>query len=334
MVPKSLVEPVPANLSDVSPELMRQMLGLRSGTVIYQRGSADPKQVTQELLSAHPDARFDETTGQLTLPRVASNAIEHAQSVAEIGRGFAEQTGVSKVTVQRAGNEIVFEGHINPHTAVGTLTLDDLQPGAGKKILLLGEANFSFARSLASQIRGEGNMVATSNESGAEITKKYASAESNIQGATENGAQIVHDVDAQNIDPNLGGPPPEFEYIVFNFPFVAGDRAGAPERNRDMLAAFLRSAARALASGGRIFVTSKEYWLNRFHLTESAQSAGLRWVNPTSLPGHEDDQGHVTSGTTGLGFDASEFPGYEHRETHADESAEGTARGITLIFTK
>jgi hypothetical protein len=60
----------------------------------------------------------------------------------------------------------------------------------------------------------------------------------------------------------------------------------------------------------------------------------LRWVNPTSLPGNGQDQGAITDGQTGLGFDAQQFPGYQHRETDADVPADGTENVITLIFTK
>lgn len=70
-------------------------------------------------------------------------------------------------------------------------------------------------------------------------------------------------------------------------------------------------------------MSSKEYWLVRWNLPEAAAAAGL--TCETDLK---------TQQLVGKEFDASEFPGYQHRETHADTSAGSTEKGITVVFSK
>lgn len=214
------------------------------------------------------------------------------------------------------------QGHggtqVSNNSKRATFSRENVTPGAGQnqKVLLLGEGDFGFAASLAKILpEGGKGIVATSFDSAKEVKKKYKKASENILEAQRAGVKIVHGVDAQGIDPKLGGPPDQFQYIIFNFPFVPGDRSGAKTRNMDMLAAFMRSASRALAPGGKIYVTSKEYWLKRFDLGSSAAEVGLKWENPMT-------------------FDAERFPGYEHRMTDVDASASGTKAAITLVFSK
>lgn len=129
-------------------------------------------------------------------------------------------------------------------------------------------------------------------------------------------------VDATHIDPNLGGPPARFRYIVFNYPMVIVPRPEMVETNRRLIMRFLASAAPALAPGGKIYLSSKEYWLARWKLPEAAAAAGLRC---------ETD---IDRNVQALEFDAAAFPGYEHRETHADTTAKDAGNGLTVVFSK
>ncbi|MBD2501105.1 Rossmann-like fold-containing protein [Anabaena azotica] len=312
-VPKSLVIPKPFSLQKVSSNLAQQLASTPNNVELHD-GKGNPKQETKKILTEHKDAKYNKSVGQLTLPGIQQSVVENTTSLDQLGKVIASQTGVQKVLLSKKEKLIEIGVQINPYETVGTFSLENLTRGTGQKILLLGEANFSFAKSLAQNIGGQG-IVATSYESGDEIKKKYQAAKGNMQTVESQGAQIFHGVDAQNIDPNIGGPPPEFQFIVFNYPFVEGDRPTASARNREMLAKFMQSASKALSKGGKIFVTSKQYWLSRFHLEASAKEAGLKWENA-------------------MDFDADKFPGYEHRETHEDKSAKGTQKGVTLTFTK
>jgi hypothetical protein len=120
-VPTSLVEPRPATLEQVSPQLGTALAGAASGTEIHRAATTDPRQVTTTLLAQHRDARLDPATGQLTLPPVSAGALAAATSLADLGRLIAQETGVSRVTLVRSGDSVRLEGHINPSTPVATL---------------------------------------------------------------------------------------------------------------------------------------------------------------------------------------------------------------------
>ncbi|WP_448265171.1 Rossmann-like fold-containing protein [Nostoc sp. DSM 114159] len=194
------------------------------------------------------------------------------------------------------------------------LTAEDIAPAQVRKILLLGEGDFSFALSLAKQVKPEQrkSIVATSYDSKKEVKDKYQGATKNISDLKKQEVSVFHEVDATNIDPSQG----LFSSIVFNFPFVPGPR-GAQQitRNVAMLDKFFISASKSLENGGKVFLTSKEYWLKRFNPIASASSAGL------------SKDGELT-------FNAGNFPGYEHRESHQDKAAQDTKTAITYIFKK
>lgn len=221
-----------------------------------------------------------------------------------VSQGYASEASTRTDTASADGDENAM------------FSTEHITPGQQQKVLLLGEGDFSFAASLAKNLPAKGaGVVATSYDSAEDVNNRYSNASVNITDTREGGATVVHGVDAQTIDPLLGGPPPEFQYIVFNFPFVPGPRAAAKQRNKTMLANFLLSASKALATNGKIYITSKPYWLARFDLTESAQASNLNC-------------------DASLSFDPSEFPGYEHRKSHEDASADSTNVATTCVFSK
>jgi hypothetical protein len=123
--PKSLVEPHVVTLDHPSPELAAALLTASSGQVLHQTGG-DAKQVTQKLLAEHPDARLDKDSGRLTLPPLKDAALESAPSLAELGARIAQQTGVSKVTLEKDGKSVRIELHINPDIIGANATLEQL----------------------------------------------------------------------------------------------------------------------------------------------------------------------------------------------------------------
>jgi Domain of unknown function (DUF4157) len=113
-VPKSLAEPAPAKLEKLDGALRAELRQAKSGQIIYQKNSSDPKAVTKELLAAHPDARLDKATGQLTLPPINKASVAGATSLEQLGQTVAEETGVSKVTLIKSGTSFSLHLHINP----------------------------------------------------------------------------------------------------------------------------------------------------------------------------------------------------------------------------
>jgi methylase of polypeptide subunit release factors len=173
--------------------------------------------------------------------------------------------------------------------------------------------------SLARQVQPQQaqNIVATSYDSEAEVTSKYNAARNNISELRNRQVQVLHQIDATQIDPSLG----PFSSIVFNFPFVEGPRgAQQVERNAQMIQKFFLSAVNALEDGGKIFMTTKQHWLARFTPEFLCNWAGLIL----------DDQ--KPSGK--VKFNPDNFPGYEHRETHQDAAASNIDTAYTLIFKK
>ncbi|MDZ8239998.1 MAG: DUF2431 domain-containing protein [Nostoc sp. ChiQUE01a] len=198
-----------------------------------------------------------------------------------------------------------------------TLKAQDVLPTAsGKKILLLGEGDFSFSLSLAKQVeppQQPGNIVATSYESQARVGELYSSGQQNISDLKNQGVEVKHEVDATDIKLTLGEQ--KFTSIVFNFPFVPGPRKTAVKDNVNMLKNFFASAANSVEIGGKVFVTTKDYWHSRFHTVELAESAGL-------------------SLDTEMKFNSQEFLGYGHKMSHQDQSANETSLATTYVFIK
>ncbi|KAI7897839.1 uncharacterized protein BX663DRAFT_490565 [Cokeromyces recurvatus] len=101
------------------------------------------------------------------------------------------------------------------------------------KILLVGEGNFSFARSLCENYLEEGadNLTATCFDSEDVLYEKYEEAKENIELVRSFGGTVLFGVDATN-------PPKEirknkYTKIVFNFPHVG---AGIKDQDRNVIA--------------------------------------------------------------------------------------------------
>ncbi|MDB5320702.1 MAG: hypothetical protein JWN40_2333, partial [Phycisphaerales bacterium] len=142
-VPKSLSLPAPANVSRVTAELEREMLALRGPREIDNGGA--PPLVTQQLLSQHPEARLDETSGQLTLPPITSSSLASARSLQELGAILTQQLGVSKVKFELTGKDLKVTVGINPQTYAADLSAPE---AIGKEKLqqMASEARATCAR--------------------------------------------------------------------------------------------------------------------------------------------------------------------------------------------
>jgi len=201
----------------------------------------------------------------------------------------------------------------------GTLPLspEDLRPRGDRRVLLLGEADFSFAATLASLIGGGQGLVATELRSEEELHGEYPrTARRNIAAARSAHVNVMFEVNAESIPASLG----QFQAITFIQPYRPDpNQRNADETNRQLIRAFFASAAPRLEPDGRIFlVLSNTNWVNRLDPEAQARGAGLRLESIRA-------------------FDRTQFPGYQHRQTGGDRSAPSTDVAyptIVLIFVR
>lgn len=121
-------------------------------------------------------------------------------------------------------------------------------------VLLLGEANFSFALALVKGRGHAGHLVcATSYDSEAQCYEKYPDGKDNVDALREAGARVVFNVDAGALEKSKAiGKGRRWSRVVFNFPHCG---SGMTDQNRNirenqvMLLRSLRSVSNVLSDG-------------------------------------------------------------------------------------
>lgn len=96
-------------------------------------------------------------------------------------------------------------------------------------VLLVGEGDFTFARSLVTQnyIAPE-NLIATSFDTHEELLEKYPDVQTVLDDLKDEGVNVLHGIDCTKLAPSLNlnkkhktqlfSPPRRLNYIMFNFP--------------------------------------------------------------------------------------------------------------------
>ncbi|XP_035411719.1 ferredoxin-fold anticodon-binding domain-containing protein 1 isoform X1 [Cygnus atratus] len=153
---------------------------------------------------------------------------------------------------------------------------------AQRRVLLLGEGNFSFAASLCGDAGT--SVVATCYESEEEVSAWGRAAE-NIQRLRERGAEVMFSVDCTKLKDYFLPAKREFDYIYFNFPHC-GRKAGVV-KNRELLAHFFHSCAEVLTEEGEVHVAlcngqggtpadqPRREWHNSWQIVAVAAGAGF-----------------------------------------------------------
>nr|XP_043621497.1 uncharacterized protein LOC122593190 [Erigeron canadensis] len=129
------------------------------------------------------------------------------------------------------------------------------------RILLVGEGDFSFSRSLAMTFGDASNIVATSLDSCDVVIKKYKGAKTNLENLHSLGAQLLHEVDALQMKLHRDLQMQKFDRIIFNFPHAGflglEDDQRVIKMHRNLVCGFLKNASGMLRPKGEVHVTHK-----------------------------------------------------------------------------
>lgn len=178
---------------------------------------------------------------------------EKEDRVREQERVAALRKGKGKARDTAEGDEEQAAGVLDPAAAArATIPIahDDT-------VLLLGEANFSFACSLL--LRGHaGHLIcATAYDSETECEEKYPDAAANISTLRTAGARVVFGVDGGALEKSKEvGKGHRYSRVVFNFPHVGKgitDQDRNVRANQEMLLRTMRSVSPLLTIGPSAF---------------------------------------------------------------------------------
>ncbi|KAF9977754.1 hypothetical protein BGZ73_004978 [Actinomortierella ambigua] len=195
-------------------------------------------------------------------------------------------------------------------------------------VLLIGEANFSFAKSLILNVLHRGDqVVATTLDRQEVMQEKYDDGDAHVREVQEAGATVLFGVDGTKLDKCKALKGKRFNKIVFNFPHAG---AGIKDQDRNvlsnqkLLSAFFESAVSFLTDPelgdkkpGEILVTIKtgnpyDLW----NIKRLAVGTG-KLGNKTSFP-----------------FYTEQYPGYEHRRTIGFKDGVSQADNAEIVDKK
>lgn len=254
------------------------------------------------------------------------------QPVKKKGKNQAQKSDAAKVVTpvaKAAGAE-----HMNKKEAKQQALLEkqhrSLYSG-NERVMLVGEGNFSFSRSLCEHLGSGAGIYATAFDSEAEVNKKYPDAVEHRRAIEEKlGGTTLLGVDATRLHKvkEFRGA---FKKIVFNFPHLGGGEKDVEKSvgdHRKLLAGFFASASRCLdpeAKGACIHVALK--------VGEPYKSWKVVQTARAACPDLDI--------TAAVPFVPSAWPGYVHRRTRgfdqrfSSEQNEEIANGAKVyIFRK
>ncbi|GAA97316.1 uncharacterized protein L969DRAFT_87250 [Mixia osmundae IAM 14324] len=189
---------------------------------------------------------------------LAGQQVAQARREAEIARREREEARAEALRSGKSTQKLVFAKGKAKQVSQSVLPFNK-----NDSILLVGEANFSFALSLFEHHLPESarRLVATSFDSLETARTKYDDLDANVAKLTERGMTVLFDVDATRLDKCKALKGKRFDRIVFNFPHTGSgekDQARNVRTNQVLLLGFLRSAADFLTEGDASLILPKD----------------------------------------------------------------------------
>ena len=147
------------------------------------------------------------------------------------------------------------------------------------RLLLVGEGNLSFARSLAERTPTPSRIVATTYEAQNAVSE---ATRLNSAALADRGVRVLHSVDAAKLDDQFR---PVFGTVAFQFPNAGSRRSvHGGTANHHLIRRFLRSAANVLRKNGVVAITTvdRAYYHGLFDIPGAAAKTGytLQAVRP------------------------------------------------------
>ncbi|XP_049745230.1 ferredoxin-fold anticodon-binding domain-containing protein 1 isoform X1 [Elephas maximus indicus] len=156
---------------------------------------------------------------------------------------------------------------------------------ARRRLLLVGEGNFSFAAALSETLEpSTTSLIATCLQRPADLGRDPVVGK-NLRRLRERGAEVRFGVDCTQLADAFELHDREFDRIYFNFPHC-GRKAGVA-KNRELLAKFFQSCADVLAEAGEVHVAlcrgqggtpadkPRREWHNSWQVVAMAALGGL-----------------------------------------------------------
>uniref|UniRef100_A0ABK0LJG1 Mannosyltransferase n=3 Tax=Rattus norvegicus TaxID=10116 RepID=A0ABK0LJG1_RAT len=188
-----------------------------------------------------------------------------------------------------------------------------------RRLLLVGEGNFSFAASLIDGLDPDVSVTATGFQHRADLEGDPVALE-NLRRLRERGVEVRFGVDCTQLADER-----EFDRIYFNFPHC-GRKAGVA-KNRELLAKFFQSCADVLAKEGEVHVA-----LCRGQGGTPADKPQREWHNSWQVVAMAALGGLILSDV--CPFSCEAVPGYKCTGYRSQDRPFHIEGALTYIFTQ
>ncbi|XP_057551187.1 ferredoxin-fold anticodon-binding domain-containing protein 1 [Hippopotamus amphibius kiboko] len=194
---------------------------------------------------------------------------------------------------------------------------------APRRLLLVGEGNFSFAAALSETLDPNTSLTATCLQRPADLARDPA-AQENLQRLRERDIEVRFGVDCTQLADAFELQDREFDRIYFNFPHC-GRKAGVA-KNRELLAKFFQSCADVLAEEGEVHVA-----LCRGQGGTPADKPMREWHNSWQVVAMAALGGFILSDVHP--FSCEEVPGYKCTGYRSQDKSFHVEGALNHIFT-
>uniref|UniRef100_A0A4W2DS43 Mannosyltransferase n=1 Tax=Bos indicus x Bos taurus TaxID=30522 RepID=A0A4W2DS43_BOBOX len=195
---------------------------------------------------------------------------------------------------------------------------------APRRLLLVGEGNFSFAVALSETLDPNTSLTATCPQRSADLARDLVVRE-NLRRLRERGNEVRFGVDCTHLADAFEPQDREFDRIYFNFPHC-GRKAGVA-KNRELLAKFFRSCADVLAEDGEVHVA-----LCRGQGGTPADKPMREWHNSWQVVAMAALGGFILSDVHP--FNCKALPGYKCTGYRSQDKSFHIEGALNHIFTR